>query len=345
MDVNGKRDSMIPRQELEQSVPSSDRIAILLATYNGEKFLDEQMRSLFAQTHCNFVVIARDDNSSDRTPAILARWAQENPDRMIIVSDKRGNLGGRDNFSLLMEHCQSPYFAFCGQDDVWMPRKLEVSIKTIQQMESRFGTGVPVLVHSDVKVVDDSLQEISQSFFAYRSIDIPRETRLDHLLFNNVVVGCSVVANRVLLKLATPIPQDFSFEDWWVALVAASCGAIQAILEPTVLYRQHGNNQVGAGGHKKQSTLWDARHVLQQPRILRTRMAKALRFIRSYAVLLLRTVGDSMPGHNRNLLQAFCLPLLRDEIADMPLPRRGWLFIRFLAIYTRTLPLALRWCY
>jgi glycosyltransferase involved in cell wall biosynthesis len=336
---------MTPRQELGQIAPSSERIAILLATYNGEKYLDEQMRSLFAQTYRNFVVIARDDHSSDRTPAILARWAEENPDRMIVVSDERGNLGSRNNFSLLMEHCQSPYFAFCGQDDIWMPRKLEVSIKTIQQMESRFGRAVPILVHSDVKIVDDGLQEISQSYFVYKSIDITRDTRLDHLLWNNVVVGCSLMANRVLLELASPVPQDFPFEDWWVALVAASCGAIQTILEPTVLYRQHGNNQVGAGGHQTRSTLWDARHVLQQPTVLRTRMSKAWRFVRSYAVLLLRAVAEKMPDHNRNLLQAFCLPLLRDEIAGMPWPRRVRLFARFLEIQVRLFPIALRWCY
>lgn len=336
---------MAPPQESGQGAPNSDRIAILLATYNGEKHLDEQMRSLFGQTHHNITIIARDDHSSDRTPAVLARWAAENPDRMTIISDDRGNLGSRDNFSLLMEHCQSPYFAFCGQDDVWMPRKLEVSIKAIQQMESRVGRAVPVLVHSDVTIVDDTLQEISQSYFAYKSINISRDTRLDRLLFNNVVVGCSLMGNRALLELASPIPRNFSFEDWWVALVTASCGSIQTILEPTVLYRQHGNNQVGAGGHQTQSTLWDARHILRQPTVLRTRMAKALRLIRSYAVLLLRAVGDSMPDHNRNLLQAFCLPLLRDEIAVMPRSRRARLFIRFLAINTRKLPLALRWCF
>jgi glycosyltransferase involved in cell wall biosynthesis len=336
---------MTPRQELGQSAPSSNRIDILLATYNGEKHLDEQMRSLFAQTHRNFVVIARDDHSSDRTPAILARWAEENPDRMVVVSDERGNLGARDNFSLLMERCESPYFAFCGQDDIWVPQKLEVSIKAIQQLESRFGKAVPILAHSDVKIVDDSLQEISQSYFAYKGIDITRDTRLDHLLINNVAVGCSLMANRVLLKLSSPIPQNFSYEDHWAALVAASCGVIHTILEPTVLYRQHGNNQVGAGPRQKQNTLWDARHVLQQPKVLRTRMTKALRLVRSRAVLLLRAVGDSMPDHNRNVVQAFCLPLLRDEIAVMPWSRRVRLFARFLEIQVRLFPAALRWCY
>jgi hypothetical protein len=336
---------MTARQNQEQNAPSSDQVAILLATYNGEKHLDEQMRSLFAQTHRNFLVIARDDLSGDRTPAILARWAEENPERMIIVSDERGNLGSRDNFSLLMERCQSPYFAFCGQDDIWMPQKLDVSIKAIQQMESRLGNAVPILVHSDVTIVDASLQEISQSYFGHKSIDITRDTRLDHLLFNNVVVGCSLMANRVLLELASPIPQDFAFEDWWVALVAASCGVIRTIPEPTVLYRQHGNNQVGAGRPQTQSTLWDARHVLQQPAVLRTRMAKALRLVRSYAALLLRTVGDRMRIRHRNLLQAFCLPLLRDEIAVMPWSRRVWLFARFLEIQVRLFPVALRWCY
>ena len=340
-----KGESMTPRQEPGQSAPNSDRIAVLLATYNGEKYLDEQMRSLFGQTYRNFVVIARDDHSSDRTPAILARWAEENRDQMIVVSDERGNLGSRDNFSLLMERCDSPYFAFCGQDDIWMPRKLEVSIKTIQQMESRFGRGMPLMVHSDVKVVDDSLQEISQSFFAYRSIDVTLDTRLDHLLFNCCVLGCSLMANRVLLELANPIPEDSPFEDWWVALVAASCGAIQTILEPTLLYRQHGNNQCGAGGHQTQPTLWDARHLFQQPNLLRTRMMKVLEILQSRADLLLRAVGTEMHGENRKFLFAFCLPRRRNEVTCLPLSRRVSLFTRSILVYARALPLILRWCH
>src|SRR5438105_4503005 len=97
---------------------SSGRVAILLATYNGEKYLDEQIRSLLAQTYQDFVVIARDDSSSDRTPEILARWSATNPNQIKVVSDHCGNLGVLRNFSRLLELCDAPYFALCDQDDV-----------------------------------------------------------------------------------------------------------------------------------------------------------------------------------------------------------------------------------
>lgn len=333
-----------------QDCPQDDRkITILLATYNGAKHLDEQLNSLFAQTYQHFVIIARDDRSTDQTPAILARWATLYPNQIIVVSDEHGNLGARDNFSLLMGLSQSPYFAFCGQDDIWMPQKLELQITALQQAENRYGSDAPILVHSDVKVVDAGLREISPSYMQYRSINPGLETKLDHLLLQNVVVGCSLMGNKALLQLSRPVPRGFSYEDWWVTLVAASCGIIQTVAQPTVLYRQHSTNQVGAGSPRGSntlwSTLWEARHLLQRPAVLRTRLARTWRLVHAYAALLLIAVGDKMLDHNRNVLQAVCWPLLRDEMTAMPWPKRAWLFARFLEIHVRLFPLALRWCY
>jgi hypothetical protein len=330
---------MASRQEFEGGGTKSDRIAILLATYNGEKYLEEQMRSIFSQTYSNFVIIVRDDASSDRTPAILARWVDENPDRVILLSDQCGNLGSRGNFSLLMEHCDYPYFAFCGQDDVWLPNKLRVLKEVFDELEGAHGASVPILVNSDVKIVNSQLSEISPSYFAYKSINTARDNRLDHLLVNNVVVGCSLAGNNALLRLAKPVPRDFPYEDWWVTLVAASCGIIHTVPESIMLYRQHQGNQVGAGSSRRGddllSILWDKRHLLQRPRSLPTRMSRAWRNQHSSAALLLRTVGSQMPAHNRDFLQAVCLPLLGDEVAAMPWSSRALLYARFLATHVR----------
>src|SRR5579864_1325991 len=105
---------------------ASDCVAILLATYNGEKYLDEQMRSLFSQTYSDIIVIARDDHSSDRTPEILCKWSGAQPGKIRVVSDDCGNLRSLGNFSRLTELCDAPYFAFCDQDDVWLPNKIEL---------------------------------------------------------------------------------------------------------------------------------------------------------------------------------------------------------------------------
>lgn len=329
-----------------ENVPQDDgHITILLATYNGERYLDQLLQSLLSQTYQDFVVLARDDCSTDRTRAILDRWSARYPGKVRVVSDDRGNLRSLANFSLLMELCDTQYFTFCDQDDVWIPEKLQLSVAAIRRLESEVGNAVPILVHSDLKIVDHNLWEVSKSYFAHKSIHITHARRLEQLLVNNIVAGCTLMGNRALLELGRPIPQAFPYHDWWLALVATSCGILQTITIPTVLYRQHAENQVGAGRYQKQSPLWDARHVLQQPKLLALRMAKALRLVRSYAVVLLRAVGDRMPDHNRDLVQAFCLPLLGDEIAEMPWPRRVWLFVRFLELQVRLFPQVLRWCY
>ncbi len=334
-----------PAADSPRTGAAAGRIAILLATYNGEKHLDEQIRSLFAQSHDDFVVLARDDGSTDRTPDILARWAAARPDKFRVVSDDRGNLRSSGNFLRLMELCDAPYFAFCDQDDVWLPHKLEVLLAALKQIEAVRSTRTPILVHSDLIVVDEALGVIAPSLFHYWHLNVRRGRRLRELLFNNIVTGCALLGNRALLEAAVPIPEAIQWHDWWVSLIAASCGVVSTVAESTVLYRQHGRNQVGAGQQKGHSSLWDGRHVLQQPRLLNVRMTKAMGIVQAQADVLLRTVGDRMPKRNREFLRVFCLPRLHDELRALPWARRTYLRVRHIIVYARAFPLALRWCY
>ena len=226
-----------------------------------------------------------------------------------------------------------------------MPNKVERAINEIRRLENQFGETTPILVHSDLTVVDEKLNEISASFFDHSKIDVSKGGRLDYLLFNNIVTGCASMGNRALLDLVRPIPDGVPMHDWWLALVAASCGVVGTIAEPTVFYRQHGRNQVGAGPRRARSTLWDARYILQQPPLLKLRLLQTMATVRSWASILLRVAEDEMPRHNREFLRAFCLPLLRDEAAALPWAQRSWLLAKFFLVYVRALPLALRWCY
>ncbi len=335
----------MPNGKSDLGVKAAGRVAILLATYNGEKYLDQLIASLLGQTYRDFVIIVRDDYSSDRTSEILARWSAAHPDKINVVSDDRGNLRSTGNFSCLMQVCDTPYFAFCDQDDVWLPNKVELAINEIRCLEKQFGSGTPILVHSDLKVVDGELREIAPSFFDYSHIALGNAERLDHMIINNIVQGCASLGNRALLELGCPVPDGIPYHDWWVALLAASCGVLRTIAEPTLLWRQHGHNQSGAGQRQRRNTLWDARYILQQPTLLRMRMAQAMRFHQSQASVLLRSAGDRMPRRNREFLRAFCLPGRRDEVALLPWPQRTWLVARHFIAYGRALPLALRWCY
>src|SRR3989442_1455809 len=177
--------------------------------------LIEQIQSLLDQTYRDFVIIVRDDHSGDKTPEIIARWAAAHPDKIRVVCDDRGNLRSAGNFSRLMDACDAPYFAFSDQDDVWLPNKIDRMMAEVRRLETEFGATVPILVHSDLRVVDAELREISPSFFHYLQTDLRKARRLPQLIVNNIVTGCAVMGNRALLDIARPIPADAFVHDWW----------------------------------------------------------------------------------------------------------------------------------
>ncbi len=219
-----------------------------MGTYNGERFLEEQIQSIQAQTFKNWLLLVRDDSSSDGTVHILNTF-QEQDNRIKLIVDDKGNLGPSSNFNeLCMEAARrgADIVFFCDQDDVWLPGKLETQIRIIQSIEQQYGKNIPVLVYTDLSVVDVQLRIIHRSFMAYQGIkDIAFEP-LRVLLAQNFIPACASAINRALLQLASPIPENVLMHDWWIALCAAACGKIEFIPQPLGLYRQHHKNAVGA---------------------------------------------------------------------------------------------------
>lgn len=216
-------------------------IDILLATYNGEAFLAAQLDSLLSQTYPHIHIIIRDDGSTDGTHAIIRAYQRRFPERIEVVLDGE-NLGPKGNFSQLMALSKSPYALFCDQDDVWKKDKVEKCLKLMQEREK---PGEPLLVHTDLCVVDRELKEISPSFLAYTKL-YAKNSALNRLLVQNCVTGCTMMMNRPLIDLALPVPKEAMMHDWWVALVASAFGRIAFLPEATLYYRQHGKNQIGA---------------------------------------------------------------------------------------------------
>ena len=221
-------------------------VDILLATYNGAAFLGAQLDSIVAQTHKNWRLVIRDDGSTDKTPEIIEAFRARHPDKVVVFDDEAGNLGLVQNFSRLMEHAGAGYVAFCDQDDVWMPEKLELSLQKMRDMEAEHGADKPLLVFTDLTVVDQDLRVIHPSFWRHQSLQPERCNALNRLLLQNVVTGCTALMNRTLTQKAVPIPEKTHVHDWWIALVAAAFGSAGYVAEPTVLYRQHQKNIVGA---------------------------------------------------------------------------------------------------
>jgi glycosyltransferase involved in cell wall biosynthesis len=222
-------------------------VTILLATYNGERYLREQIDSLLAQTH-PVRVLARDDGSRDGTVSILRDYAERWPQRFALLEDDSGTGHAKWNFLRLTDTAvQIPgidYLAFADQDDVWMPEKIELEMKAMRQLEKRYGATVPLLVFSDLSVVDASLGMLHCSFWEDQRIDPRKIHRLRRLLAQNVVTGCTSVLNRPLAAMSLRMPPEAIMHDWWVALLASAQGHAAFVREPLVLYRQHGNRWV-----------------------------------------------------------------------------------------------------
>lgn len=222
----------------------TESIDILLATYCGQQFLESQIDSILAQSHKDFRILVRDDDSKDNTRLILEEVAQRDSRIHVLPSAER--LGVCGNFSRLMTYAQADYIAFADQDDIWMSNKLALSLSKMKQLEQQHGRRTPLLVHTDLQVVGNDLSHIDHSFWHYANLNPYHAQHFNKLLVQNVVTGCSMLFNRHLLELATPIPSEAIMHDWWLALVAAGFGKAGIEPVPTLLYRQHSQNVLGA---------------------------------------------------------------------------------------------------
>ncbi|MDN5301119.1 MAG: hypothetical protein PWQ60_633 [Thermoanaerobacteraceae bacterium] len=158
--------------------------------------------------------------------------------------DNVSHLGPSNSFMRLLNYSTAEYIMFCDQDDIWLPRKIEITLDKIRDLEKN-NRDKPILVHSNLKVVDANLQIIDKSFWKYQKLN-PNLKRLNHLLIQNNVTGCSIMINRKFKHLLKTVPYNAIMHDWWLALITSAFGVIDYIDQPLVLYRQHGKNDTGA---------------------------------------------------------------------------------------------------
>ncbi len=302
------------------------RVDILLAAHHGARYLGQQVESLLGQTYPRFRILVRDDASTDATPAVLAELAARWPAKIAIVDPRGRHLGSRGNFAALLDHADAPYVMFCDQDDVWLPEKIARTLRTMQDVEQRCGPDSPALVHTDLAVVDEALRPLGRSFWEYQHLHVRRGGTLNRLLMQNVVTGCAAMVNRPLVEKALPIPPEAVRHDWWFALVAAMIGQVEPVGEATVLYRQHGGNQVGA-------LRWDAAHVVRKVRTLfdRSIVVRNMHDSGRQARCSLERLGPGIPADKRAAIEAYvrlgeCGFLGRRwRVARYGFYRTGWL--------------------
>ncbi len=222
-------------------------IAIVVSTFNGQKYIEEQISSLLQQDYPNISIIVRDDGSTDKTVDLLRDIQKSNPGISLIYGK---NLGVAASFNELLAAASGhyDYIFLCDQDDFWHPEKVSISLSRMLETEKKYGKNTPILVHTDLQVVDEALQIIAPSFWKYQKLNGNNGACLNRLLLQNVVTGATVLINKALLEKSLPIQSAAVMHDWWLALNACVFGKVVAIDRPLISYRQHSANAVGAHG-------------------------------------------------------------------------------------------------
>lgn len=195
-----------------------EKVDILLATYNGERFLQQQINSIFEQTHTNFFIYIRDDGSKDNTVSIIKEYVQKYPDKIAIIEDNFGNLGVTQNFNELMKYSTANYIAFSDQDDIWLPQKIEKSFNLLKEIEEKHNN-LPAFVYSDMKIIDENDQLTHPSFWKLASL-APKYFTFNRLLMQSIPHGCTILMNKKLKEIAFPIPQNAILHDHWLSVIS-----------------------------------------------------------------------------------------------------------------------------
>lgn len=223
-------------------------VDILLAVYNGEEYLKEQLESIAGQTYTDWRLVIRDDRSTDGSVAVAEAFRAKYPQKQIeLYINEQPTGSAKMNFMRLLGDAKADYVMFCDQDDVWLPKKIEYTLKMMRRCEKKHNSKtVPVLVHGDLCVVDEKLNTIALSMRKYQKL--PLSSDVNQLLIQNNVTGCTVMINKPLLEMMKKVTNthDVVMHDYWAALIAAVFGEISFIRQPLIKYRQHGNNSVGA---------------------------------------------------------------------------------------------------
>jgi glycosyltransferase involved in cell wall biosynthesis len=255
-----------------------------MSTFNGERFLAEQLDSLLNQRDVGISIIIRDDGSSDGTRGILERYSARSPN---IHVHPGTNLGVVPSFIELMRLASAipaGYFALCDQDDVWLPEKLSRAVRALGTENPG-----PRLYCSVVRYVDESLRDLGSSRTSLRA-------GFDNAVVENIATGCTVVFNRALLDLVNSAPPRRALmHDWWLYMVAAAFGDVIFDPQSWILYRQHGRNVIGG-------TTSAYRMMVTRLRRFRLRQGGVFR-CSDQAEEFLRCFGEQCPPDHRQVLQ------------------------------------------
>lgn len=217
------------------------KIDILMATYNGEQYLREQIDSILEQSYTDFRLLISDDMSNDSTRDILNEYVEK--DSRVVVFLQNKNLGVAKNFEYLMKKVESEYFMFSDQDDVWQKDKIKESLDKILKTDSD-------LVYTNLEVVNQNLESLNKSYWRLKGFEkkVKKYNNFDSLYLNNYITGSTMMIKSKWIPKILPLPQKSKYilHDYWTALIVSKFGKMVYIDEPQVKYRQHVDNSIGS---------------------------------------------------------------------------------------------------
>lgn len=224
---------------------NKSKIAILLASYNGEQFIAEQIESIISQTYKDWILYINDDGSTDTTLEVINNYIKKYPNKIFLMQLQHTGLGASANFLKLLDVVVSDYYMFCDQDDIWLPDKIEKCIFKMK-LEETENPIIPIIVHTDLVVVDSHLNKIHSSFHKLTKVDPEKFCTFNYMGVMNCTTGCTMLFNRKVKEISN-LPKDKNvWHDWWLAVNVAKHGKILYLNETTILYRQHSKNVLGA---------------------------------------------------------------------------------------------------
>lgn len=278
------------------------KLAILMATYNGEKYLEEQIESILNQTYNNFTLYIRDDDSSDNTNRIIDKYIQEYPNKIVQIKDERIASSACKNFMYLLEHVYNlneyELFMFADQDDVWKDNKVYETIKKYIEITDK---EQPILIHTDLEVVDCNLDLINKSYMKYANLK-SKKSMLNNYLIQNNVTGCTSFINKSLVDLVKFDIVNIRMHDWYFALLASVFGKIIFIDEATIKYRQHRENVIGAKKANSIKTIY--RKIMNH--LKKGIIKKDLNELFIQAESFKKHYYNLLDAKNKNIIDDFC---------------------------------------
>ena len=278
------------------------KVNILLSTYNGATYLRDQVKSIQNQTFKDWNLLIRDDGSTDGTVGVIKELVG-NDDRIRWINERSNeNVGVIQSFFQLLKYEKADFYFFSDQDDVWLPEKIEKQLALAKGRQDV----IPLMVYTDLKVVDENLNVMHESMIRTQSGHANTEF-IQELTENTVTGGVSMI-NHALSELWTGEESyPLLMHDWYLALLACTFGALVYLDEPTELYRQHSNNVLGARTLTKRMRNW------VRPQIL---FAKYWKLIKDSQNQALNLLDMNVSPYHREMIENFV------TIMDVPMKER-----------------------